>query len=67
MLGYTMDDLDNMINAVHDAKLFYLKSNGPDEDMGDKGKKLCLSESKLSELLGYLIFRKANYKNMQLA
>jgi hypothetical protein len=36
MLGYTMDDLDQMINAVHDAKLFYLKSGGPDKDMGEK-------------------------------
>jgi len=36
MLGYTMDDLDNMINAIHDSKLFYLKSNGPDKDMGEK-------------------------------
>jgi hypothetical protein len=26
MLGYDEDDLDRMINAVHDAKLFYLRS-----------------------------------------
>ena len=26
MLGYTEDDLDRMINAVHDAKLFYLRT-----------------------------------------
>jgi len=25
MLGYDVDDLDRMINAVHDAKLFYLR------------------------------------------
>ena len=25
MLGYTAEDLDRMTNAVHDAKLFYLK------------------------------------------
>jgi hypothetical protein len=25
MLGYTKEDLDRMTNAVHDAKLFYLK------------------------------------------
>jgi len=24
MLGYTIDDLDKMSNAVHDAKLFYI-------------------------------------------
>ena len=26
MLGYTMDDLDKMINAIHDSKLFYLRT-----------------------------------------
>jgi hypothetical protein len=26
MLGYTESDLNKMINAVHDAKLFYLRS-----------------------------------------
>jgi len=26
MLGYTKNDLDKMINAVHDAKLFYLRT-----------------------------------------
>ena len=26
MLGYTKDDLDKMINAIHDSKLFYLRS-----------------------------------------
>jgi len=36
MLGYTEDDLNEMINAVHDAKLFYLANNGPDKDMGEK-------------------------------
>lgn len=25
MLGYTAEDLDKMTNAVHDAKLFYLR------------------------------------------
>lgn len=25
MLGYTADDIERMINAVHDSKLFYLK------------------------------------------
>ncbi len=28
MLGYTEDDLDQMINAVHDAKLFYIRKSG---------------------------------------
>jgi hypothetical protein len=26
MLGYTKEDLDQMSNAVHDAKLFYIRS-----------------------------------------
>jgi len=26
MLGYEMADIDEMINAVHDAKLFYLRT-----------------------------------------
>jgi hypothetical protein len=26
MLGYTKTDLDEMINSVHDAKLFYLRT-----------------------------------------
>jgi hypothetical protein len=26
MLGYTAQDLEDMINAVHDAKLFYLRT-----------------------------------------
>ena len=35
MLGYTKEDLDEMINAIHDAKLFYIrysKSIHIDED-----------------------------------
>jgi hypothetical protein len=30
MLGYTKEDLDQMINAVHDAKLFYILNSGVD-------------------------------------
>jgi hypothetical protein len=26
MLGYTEEDLNRMINAIHDSKLFYLRS-----------------------------------------
>ena len=26
MLGYTLDDLNRMSNAIHDAKLFYLRT-----------------------------------------
>ena len=26
MLGYTEDDLNRMINAIHDSKLFYLRT-----------------------------------------
>jgi hypothetical protein len=25
MLGYSVEDIENMINSVHDAKLFYLR------------------------------------------
>jgi hypothetical protein len=34
MMGYDKKDLDRMINAVHDAKLFYLKYPS---DLMDKG------------------------------
>jgi hypothetical protein len=27
MLGYTKTDLDEMINSVHDAKLFYIRNS----------------------------------------
>ncbi len=26
MLGYTIDDINEMTNAVHDAKLFYIRN-----------------------------------------
>ena len=31
MLGYTKEDLDQMINAVHDAKLFYILNSGVEQ------------------------------------
>jgi hypothetical protein len=34
MLGYDLSDLNRMTNAVHDAKLFYLRSPS---DLIDKG------------------------------
>ncbi len=33
MLGYTLEDLNKMINAVHDSKLFYLRAQS---DLMDK-------------------------------
>ena len=30
MLGYSKTDLDEMINSVHDAKLFYILNSGVD-------------------------------------
>ena len=33
MLGYSKSDMDKMTDAIHDAKLFYLKNNGKDEYM----------------------------------
>jgi hypothetical protein len=36
MLGYTESDLNKMINAVHDAKLFYLRTPYDLMDLMDK-------------------------------
>ena len=36
MLGYTESDLNKMINAVHDAKLFYLRTPSDLMDLMDK-------------------------------
>jgi hypothetical protein len=33
MLGYTLEDLNKMINAIHDSKLFYLRAQS---DLMDK-------------------------------
>jgi hypothetical protein len=33
MLGYTLEDLNKMINAIHDSKLFYLRAGS---DLMDK-------------------------------
>ena len=33
MLGYSKADIDKMTDSIHDAKLFYLKNNGQDEDV----------------------------------
>jgi hypothetical protein len=27
MLGYTIDDINEMINAIHDSKLFYIRNS----------------------------------------
>ena len=27
MLGYTIDDINKMTNAIHDAKLFYIRNS----------------------------------------
>ena len=27
MLGYTKEDIDHMSNAIHDAKLFYIRNS----------------------------------------
>lgn len=34
MLGYSLKDLEEMVNAVHDAKLFYI-TNDEDEYVKD--------------------------------
>jgi hypothetical protein len=49
MLGYDEDDLDRMIRAVHDAKLFYLRSPS---DLMDKTRLKTDLETTVSFLQG---------------
>ena len=49
MLGYTQKDLDTMINSVHDAKLFYLRSPS---DLMDKTQLITDLEMTVSFLQG---------------
>jgi hypothetical protein len=48
MLGYTESDLNEMINAVHDVKLFYLRT--PPNDNGEMRKNLEMTVSFLQGL-----------------
>jgi len=36
MLGYTAKDLEEMIDSIHDAKLYYLVNKGKDMQQGDE-------------------------------
>jgi hypothetical protein len=49
MLGYTKDDLDRMTDAIHDAKLFYLRTPS---DLIDKQPLVRDLEEAVSFLLG---------------
>ena len=49
MLGYEKKDLDTMINSVHDAKLFYLRSPS---DLMDKTELVTDLEMTVSFLQG---------------
>jgi hypothetical protein len=51
MLGYEMADVDEMINSVHDAKLFYLRSPS---DLVDKQPLIDGLEKTVSFLQGLL-------------
>lgn len=51
MLGYTADDVERMINAVHDSKLFYLRHPS---DLMDKTQLRTDLEDTVSFLLGVL-------------
>lgn len=51
MLGYTADDIERMINAVHDSKLFYLRYPS---DLMDKTQLRTDLEDTVSFLLGLL-------------
>jgi hypothetical protein len=51
MLGYKYDDIQRMINAVHDAKLFYLRHPS---DLMDKSQLRADLEETVSFLYGVL-------------
>jgi hypothetical protein len=51
MLGYTADDVERMINAVHDSKLFYLRYPS---DLMDKTQLRADLEDTVSFLQGIL-------------
>ena len=36
MLGYTAKDLEEMIDSIHDVKLYYLVNKGKDMQQGDE-------------------------------
>jgi hypothetical protein len=61
MLGYTESDLNKMINAVHDAKLFYLRTPSDLMDKTELRTDLEMSVSFLQGLWAEGYFDNANY------
>ena len=51
MLGYTANDIERFINAVHDAKLFYLRHPS---DLMDKSQLRADLEETVSFMFGLL-------------
>ena len=61
MLGYTKEDLDRMINAVHDSKLFYLRTPSDLMDKTELRADLEMAVSFLQGLWAEGYFDNANY------
>ena len=61
MLGYTESDLNRMINAVHDSKLFYLRAPSDLMDKTELRTDLEMAVSFLQGLWAEGYFDNANY------
>ena len=61
MLGYTESDLNRMINAVHDSKLFYLRTPSDLMDKTELRTDLEMAVSFLQGLWAEGYFDNANY------
>ena len=61
MLGYTESDLNRMINAVHDSKLFYLRTPSDLMDKTELRTDLEIGVSFLQGLWAEGYFDNANY------
>ena len=61
MLGYTESDLNKMINAIHDSKLFYLRTPSDLMDKTELRSDLEMAVSFLQGLWAEGYFDNANY------
>ena len=61
MLGYTESDLNRMINAIHDSKLFYLRTPSDLMDKTELRTDLEMAVSFLQGLWAEGYFDNANY------
>ena len=61
MLGYTESDLNKMINAIHDSKLFYLRTPSDLMDKTELRTDLEMAVSFLQGLWAEGYFDNANY------